>query len=55
LRLDGVVAIPVSDDRRTTVALAWREGPLTQPVETLRDQLLDRARQGTLTSPPTPR
>lgn len=52
LHLDGVVAVPVSDDRRTTVALAWRSGPLARPVAQLRDLLLDRARHAPKPFPP---
>jgi DNA-binding transcriptional LysR family regulator len=45
LHLDGVVAVPVADERCTTVALAWVEGQLSSDAERLRDAVLDRARQ----------
>lgn len=45
LQLDGVVAVPVADGRRTTVALAWRSGTLAKPVAMLRDALLAQARR----------
>lgn len=38
--LDGVVAVPVDDDRRATVALAWRDDGLSARAATLRDALL---------------
>ena len=44
LQLDGVVAVPVADDRRTTVALAWVDGQLTDDAARMRDELLARAR-----------
>ena len=43
LQLDGVVAVPVSDPRRTTVALAWVDGALSERAEHFRDELLARA------------
>lgn len=44
LVLDGVVALPVADDRRTTVALAWIDGQLSPEAERLRDAVIERAR-----------
>jgi DNA-binding transcriptional LysR family regulator len=44
LQLDGVVAVPVADDRRTTVALAWVDGQLSSDAARVRDELLARAR-----------
>ena len=46
LHLDGVVAVPVADGRRTTVALAWRSGTLARPVAMLRDAVLAQAHMG---------
>jgi DNA-binding transcriptional LysR family regulator len=40
LQLDGVVAVPVADPRRTTVALAWVAGGLTPGAARFRDALL---------------
>ena len=45
LPLDGGVALPVADDRRTTVALAWIEGQLSAEAERLRDAVIERARR----------
>ena len=40
VQLDGVVAVPVADERRAVVALAWRTDGLSAPARTLRDALL---------------
>lgn len=40
VQLDGVVAIPVADERRAVVALGWRTDGLSAPARALRDALL---------------
>lgn len=44
LQLDGVVAVPVADDRHTTVALCWVSDSLTPAASQFRDSLLELAR-----------
>ncbi len=44
LQLDGVVAVPVADDRHTTVALCWVSDSLTPAASRFRDVLVDLGR-----------
>jgi DNA-binding transcriptional LysR family regulator len=50
LKLEGVVAVPVVDEREANVALAWTRDGLTPQIEGFRDALLERASQAA--SPP---